>query len=115
MSSNSLKLFCEFVENSPRHFGNALRAGLENFVTACGKKLKKLHRHYQTRGFWSTFGMLSAHFFVLCALGLLYLVLTTLILAILKLFWEISLTTVLAANLLTLSIGAAISWAHDND
>ena len=112
MSANSLKSFCELVENTPRHFGNALRVGLENLVTTGGKKIKKLHRHYQTRGFWSTFGMLSAHFFMLCVLGLLYTALMSMILVLLALFWEVSWTTILTANILALSISAAVSWGE---
>ena len=114
MSTNTFESFCDLIENSARHLGGTLRAGMKNLMVAADKNIKKLHCYYQSQGVWSTFGMLSAHFFMLCILGFFYAVLTGLFLAMLTLFFEVSWTTILAANLLTLSLAAALSWERDN-
>ena len=114
MSTNTLELFCDLVENSARHLGGTLRAGMKNLVGRADNNIKKLHRYYQSQGFWSTFGMLSAHFFMFCILGFFYAVFTGMFLAMLALYFEVSWATILAANFLTLSLAAALSWGSDN-
>ena len=113
MSTNTLKSFCELVENSPRNLGGALREGTKNLVAGAGENINKLCRYYKSNGFWITFGMLSAHFFMFCVLAFFYAIFTGLFLAMLSLGFGFSWITILAANLLTLAAAAALSWGGE--